>query len=202
MASILLKIGAVRFSPHKPFTYASGLKGPLYCDNRLLLAYPDERKQVVMALEHLLGDWRPKAIMAMATAAIAHGAWLAQELSLPLGYIRNDSKGHGTQKRIEGFGQKGTTVVVVEDLINQGSGLARALADMDGYFDILGVLSIVNYDILTAKRLFSKRGVATRSLVNFEDLLEAAIQGRFIKEKERELLRYWQKNPLSWNENL
>ena len=202
MASILLKIGAVKFAPHKPFTYASGLKGPLYCDNRLLLAYPDERKQVVMALQNLLGDWHPQAIMAMATAGIAHGAWLAQELSLPLGYIRNGPKGHGTQKQIEGFGEKGATVVVVEDLINQGSGLASALTHLEGSFNLLGILSIVNYDMLATKRLLSQWGVTARSLVSFENLLDAAIEGHFIDEEERELLQRWQQNPLAWNESL
>ena len=194
--NILLKIGALKFAPHRPFTYASGLKGPLYCDNRLLLAYPNERQQVVTALKNLLGDWRPQAIMAMATAAIAHGAWLAQELSLPLGYIRNAPKDHGTQKQIEGFRKKGATVVLVEDLINQGSGLTSALAHLEGYFNLLGVLSIVNYDMPATKHLLSQRKVTIKSLVNFEGLLKVAIEGHFINEDERQILQKWQQNPL------
>ena len=196
-----MEIGAVNFSPRKPFTYASGLKGPIYCDNRLLLAYPSQRKQVVMALRDLLDDWRPQGILAMATAAIAHGAWLAGELSLPLGYIRNQRKKHGGQKQVEGLREKGASVVLVEDLINQGSGLGQALSNLEGSFNILGILSIVNYDMPAAKHLFSRQGITTRSLVGLEDLLEAAIHCRLIDEGERQLIQQWQQNPLTWNKS-
>lgn len=194
VAQILLEKGAVRFSPSKPFTYASGLTGPLYCDNRTLLAHPKEREEIVEALEaELRGQgWQPEGILALATGAIAYGAWLAEKLALPFGYIRSQKKTHGSEKLIEGFHVEGAKVVVVEDLINQATSLGGVLPQVKESFHLLGVLSVVDYQMAAAQRFLGDLGVRVCSLVDFSHLVEEALSCGLIKEAEAEDLRRWQ----------
>ena len=200
IVDLLFKMGAIKFSldQNQPFRYSSGLQGPIYCDNRIILAHPVQRRQVTQALHQLMGDWRPQAIMAMATGGIPHGAWLAQHLSLPFGYLRTQAKSHGRGKQIEGFAQKGASVVILEDLINQGQALSQTMEGLGDYFNVLGILSIVNYETPAAKSWFAQQGLSLRSLVVFDDLLATAQEAGLIDSAGKALLQRWQQNPQDW----
>ena len=199
VARILWQRQVVRFSPTEPFTYASGLKGPLYCDNRRLLAYPLDRREVVGALASGVKQkgWRPEGVLALATGGIAYGAWLAEELNLPFGYIRSREKGHGSGKLIEGFDREGASVIVVEDLINQGSSLGRVLPSVMESSLLLGVLCIVDYQMAVARREFAALGVEVHSLVGFGDLLEEALVCGLLGQEQVADLWRWQRGG-SW----
>ena len=200
VADILLSIGALRISPREPFTYRSGLRGPVYCDNRIVLGHPPERKQVVLALKNLIADWRPDGILALATGAISHGAWLAEELELPFGYVRAEAKGYGRGQRVEGFNVENASVVVLEDLINTGSALARVLPELSKHFSVRGIASIVSYNTMQARELFSSYAVEVRSLVNLADLVEAAKRSKLITLEDEKILQRWQEKPKQWEE--
>ncbi len=180
--------GCLQLADSDRFTYASGLKGPIYCDNRLILGSPKLRDETMKQLTRLVksSEINFDAIMAMATGAIALGSLLAQELELPLGYVRSQKKGHGKGALIEGGVDKAKKILIFEDLINQGSSIKKGIEALkeEGY-EIVGVLSIVNYEFNVVKDYFNEQNIPLLSAIGFGDLLEffeATSEGSQIKE--------------------
>ncbi|MDO4665425.1 MAG: orotate phosphoribosyltransferase [Actinomycetaceae bacterium] len=203
IASGLLEIGAVFFRPHQPFTWASGIKSPVYCDNRLILSAPDLRNLVENALADLISATHPgvEMIMGTATAGIAHAALVAERLNLPAGYVRAASKDHGRQNQIEGKMAPGTKVVVVEDLISTGGSVLDAVAALrEGGATVLGVVSIFSYGMQKGKRRFEDANVAASSLITFDVMAHVAADSGFITQADVAKLLAFRDNPAdkSW----
>ncbi len=198
IAKILLDIEAVTLSPKAPYTWASGIKSPIYCDNRLILSYPEERKVVEEEFSKLIMEKFPEVqyIMATATAGIPHGAIIAHKLNLPMGFVRASKKDHGKNNRIEGKKIQGAKVVVVEDLFSTGGSsieVYKALQD-DGY-DVLGIVSIFTYNLTKAEENFTKENIVHYSLSDFDELAEVAMDKNYIEKDELEKIKRWKKNP-------
>ena len=201
MAQLLLEKKAVIFSPSRPFTYASGRQGPLYCDNRQLLGYPVAFKQVGHWLSEQISELAPNAqsILGVATAGIPHATMSALELGLPTGYLREKPKVHGRSNQIEGFLAEGSQVVVVEDLINSGkSSWAATEALLAKGHGVLGLFCLVDYEFSDAHQLFKSKGIPIFALTCFTQLLEEALAQGMIKEEDRTTLLRWHANPDSW----
>lgn len=198
IAKILLDIKAVALSPDEPFTWASGIKSPIYCDNRLILSYPEERDTVENALAEMIKNEYSDAeyIMGTATAGIPHGALVAERLNLPMGFVRSSKKDHGKQNQIEGKIEKGAKVVVVEDLFSTGgSSIDVALALEEAGFEVLGIVSIFTYNLPAADENFKKHNLSHVSLTNYEELTEYAKEINYISESQLKKLTEWRKNP-------
>lgn len=201
-AKILLKIGAVEVRPQKPFSYASGLKGPIYCDNRKILAFPNERRIIRDGLKQLLetSGWHYDQLAGLATAGIPHVALLADFLEKPMVYIRSKAKGHGRGNQIEGMFRAGDKLVLVEDLINQGSSLDQALSGVKnaGLYAV-GCLSIVTYQMPQAQAVSKKWSMPSLSLTDFDSLCVAAGELGILSDKEINLLQKWRDDPKAWS---
>lgn len=198
IAKILLDIKAVALSPDEPFTWASGIKSPIYCDNRLILSYPEERDTVENALVELIKKDYPEVeyIMGTATAGIPHGALVAERMSLPMGFVRSSKKDHGKQNQIEGKLLKGAKVVVVEDLFSTGgSSIDVAKALEKAGFEVLGIISIFTYNLPAATENFDKNNMKHSSLTNYEELTEYAKEIGYVNESQLKKLTEWRKNP-------
>ncbi|MDO5714152.1 MAG: orotate phosphoribosyltransferase [Tissierellia bacterium] len=198
IAKILLDIEAVTLQPEEPFTWASGIKAPIYCDNRLLLSYPKERHYVLTQMANIIKEKFPEVeyIMGTATAGIPHGAILAEQLELPMGYVRSKAKGHGKGRRIEGVIQKGAKTVVIEDLFSTGgSSIEAAKTVEEEGFQVLGILSIFTYDLEKAKENFHQAGFEHYSLTNFPELVSVAVEEGKISKDSVDSLEIWRKNP-------
>jgi orotate phosphoribosyltransferase len=198
IAEALLDIGAVFLRPEEPFTWASGIKSPIYCDNRLILTAPEARVQVEEGLASLVKEQFPevKVLMGTATAGIAHAAIVGHILDLPMGYVRSGSKDHGRQNKIEGKLLPGQKVVVIEDLISTGGSsveVVRALQEAGA--EVLGVISIFTYGMAKAKKTFEEAGVPTYSLSDFDHILEVAAQKGTIKKDDIQRLKAFRDNP-------
>ena len=188
--------GCLQVSSTNSFHYASGLKGPIYCDNRLILGSPELR---VATLNHLLRMTTQlgldfNGIMAMATGGIALGSLLANELELPLGYVRSSKKAHGTGSLIEGGVPKDRKVLVFEDLINQGSSIQKGIDALtqEGY-EVVGVLSIVHYDFSKAKKYFSDKNIPAQSAIWFGDIVDYMKHGLKDEQKASQLVSWHRK---------
>ncbi|MBT3234411.1 MAG: orotate phosphoribosyltransferase [Bdellovibrionales bacterium] len=203
VANLLLDQGAVVVSPAKPFTYASGLKGPIYSDNRLLLSDYNVRRRVVQLLGELVraSEVEFKLVAGVATAGIPYGALLAEQLERGMIYLRSGgAKRHGKQNQIEGRYQAGDRVILIEDLINQAGSLeSAALAAMDGGLEVTAAFSIVTYQMDHAAKRLAKINLPAYSLTNFKILVEVATQRELIDSAGRELLNQWQQDPSSWS---
>lgn len=189
IAKELLSIGAVFLRPEEPFTWASGIKSPIYCDNRLTLSAPSVREKVENGLAALVREYWPECEMLMgtSTAGIAHAAITATILDLPMGYVRSEAKSHGRRGRIEGRMEKGTKVVVVEDLISTaGSSLdvVEALREEGG--DVLGIVSIFTYGMKKGLDRMAAAGVVNHSLSNLDTLVEVAAEEGYIAPEWKE----------------
>lgn len=198
ISKILLDIEAVSLSPSEPFIWASGIKSPIYCDNRLILSYPEERRIVESGLTKLIEDNYPGAeyIMGTATAGIPHAALIAQNLKLPMGFVRSSNKDHGKQNKIEGKIVKGAKVVVIEDLISTGgSSIEAAKALEEAGFEVLAIVAIFSYNLESAKENFKGMNFGLKTLTNFEELAEVAAENGIIKEEDILKLNKWRKNP-------
>jgi orotate phosphoribosyltransferase len=201
LAASLLQIGAVTLRPHQPFTWTSGLKSPIYCDNRLTMTYPDIRERIADGFADLVRELYPNVdvIAGTATAGIPHAAWVAQKLSLPMIYVRDKAKGHGKENLIEGLVKSGQKVVVIEDLISTGgSSLKAAAAIKETGAQPLGVLAIFSYQLDRAAEAFKEANTPLHTLSDYSNLLDAALELGHIKEQDVDLLRSWRANPAAF----
>ena len=199
----LLDIGAVSLSPNAPFTWASGIKSPIYCDNRLILSYPEARKVIEEALADLVKQQFPEAqaVLGTATAGIPHASYISWILDLPSGFIRSKAKDHGKNKRIEGAFKEGEKVVVVEDLFSTGgSSIDAAKACEAEGLDVVGIISIFSYELKAAEENFEASGYKHASLATFPELAEVAVARGDLSEEEKDRLNQWRKDPYdeSW----
>lgn len=199
----LLDIGAVSLSPNAPFTWASGIKSPIYCDNRLILSYPVARKVIEEALADLVKREFPEAqaVLGTATAGIPHASYISWILDLPSGFIRSKAKDHGKNKRIEGAFKEGEKVVVVEDLFSTGgSSIDAAKACEAEGLDVVGIISIFSYELKAAEENFAASGFKHASLATFPELAEVAVARGDLSEEEKDRLNQWRKDPYdeSW----
>ena len=198
IAKDLLKIKAVFFRPEEPFTWASGIKSPVYCDNRLTLTAPEVRNDVENGLATLIKENYPQAevLMGTSTAGIAHAAITAHLLDLPMGYVRSGAKDHGRQNRIEGKLEAGQKVVVVEDLISTGGSVIEVVdALRDAGAEVLGIVSIFTYGMQKGLDRLAAANVKNVSLTNFEVLAEVAAEEGYIKEEDIKRLIAFRNNP-------
>ena len=192
-AEVLLQVNAIKLSPSEPFTWASGWKSPIYCDNRIILSFPTIRNYIreIMGkeIEKLYG--KPDVIAGVATGAIGIGMLVAEYLGLPFIYVRPEAKGHGRQNQIEGFVQKGQNVVVVEDLISTGkSSLNAVKALKEAEVNVKGMVAIFSYGFDVATDNFKKENITLHTLSNYESLLEQALATNYIAQKELETLGF------------
>ena len=203
IARDLLQIKAIKLSPKSPFTWASGIKSPIYCDNRLLLSYPSIRNKVTDAFVGLSRQFSPfNCIAGVATAGIAHGALLAQTTKQPFIYVRSKAKGHGRQNLIEGELRPQSKVLVVEDLISTGGSAIQAVEALrkEGA-DVVGVIAIFSYSFDQAKNAFEAANCKFATLSNYEALIEEAHFSNYIQEEDLETLNAWRRNPMNWSTN-
>lgn len=199
----LLSIGAVFLRPEEPFTWASGIRSPIYCDNRLTLTAPDVRTRIETGLARIVQECYPDAqvLMGTSTAGIAHAAIVGHLLNLPMGYVRSGNKDHGRGNRIEGRLERGQRVVVVEDLISTaGSCLEVAEALRDAGADVLGIASIFTYGMKKGLDRLAAAGIVNHSLCNFDAVCEVAAERGDIKPEDIARLRRFRDNPAdeSW----
>lgn len=198
IAKDLLKIQAVFLSPDKPFTWASGIKSPVYCDNRLTLTAPEVRTDVETGLKELIEENYPDAevLMGTSTAGIAHAAITAHLMGLPMGYVRSGNKDHGRQNRIEGKLEKGQKVVVVEDLISTGGSVIEVVdALREAGAEVLGIVSIFTYGMKKGLERLAAANVKNVSLTNLDVLSEVAAQEGYIKPEDVNRLIAFRNNP-------
>ena len=194
----LLRIKAVFLRPNEPFTWASGIKSPIYCDNRLTLSYPEVRDKIEQALAGKVKKEFPECQMLMgtATAGIAHAALVADILNLPMGYVRGSAKSHGRNNQIEGLIIKGTKVVVVEDLISTGGSSIEVVETLrENGFEVLGVISIFTYNLKAAEENFKKANVKHISIADYHELIEEAIKSNYVSSNDLDKLKAWSKDP-------
>ncbi|TGV01216.1 orotate phosphoribosyltransferase [Flavivirga rizhaonensis] len=203
-AEVLLQINAIKLSPKEPFTWASGWKSPIYCDNRIVLSFPLIRNYISETMSKFIENkyGKPDAIAGVATGAIGIGMLVADYLGLPFIYVRPDAKGHGRKNQIEGFIEGGQNVVVVEDLISTGkSSLNAVKALKDAKINVKGMIAIFTYGFDIATENFDKEQIELQTLSNYESLLEQALDTNYISEKELKTLSEWNSNPTEWNAN-
>ncbi|MFC6347937.1 orotate phosphoribosyltransferase [Vagococcus carniphilus] len=201
IAEQLLEIKAVALNPSQPFTWASGLKSPIYCDNRLTMSYPKVRKEIANGLAQIIKEHYPdvEVIAGTATAGIPHAAWVAEVLDLPMVYIRGKAKDHGKKNQIEGFISSNQKMVVIEDLISTGGSVLEACvaAEQEGA-DVLGVAAIFTYGLPKGIENFEKAQVPFTTLTNYNELIEVAVSKGYINNSEVALLKKWKENPKDW----
>ena len=201
-AEVLLQVNAIKLSPSAPFTWASGWKSPIYCDNRIILSFPPIRNYIreTMAKDIEKQYGKPDVIAGVATGAIGIGMLVAEYLGLPFIYVRPEAKSHGRQNQIEGFAQKGQNVVVVEDLISTGkSSLNAVKALRDAGLNVKGMIAIFTYGFSVASENFEKENVTLQTLSNYESLIEQAVETNYISQSEVKTLTDWNANPSEWN---
>jgi len=202
IAKDLLKIQAVKLSPNEPFTWASGIKSPIYCDNRLTISYPKIRTAIAKGIAELISERYPKVevIAGTATAGIPHAAWIAAELDLPLVYVRSKPKDHGRGKQIEGVLHPGAKTVVIDDLLSTGGSVLKAVkAAQNEGADVLGVGAIFSYQLQAIVDNFRQADLSYFTLTNFSELLEAAVETNYISTTERAALEKWRHDPENWS---
>ena len=200
-AEVLLQINAIKLNPRDPFTWASGWKSPIYCDNRMVLSFPAVRnyikEEIAKNLEKEFG--KPDVIAGVATGAIGIGALVAEFLGLPFIYVRPQAKKHGRQNQIEGFVEKGQNVVVIEDLISTGNSSLVAVDALKAVgVNVKGLVAIFTYGFDISKENFKTNNVNLFTLSNYESLLEQAQDTNFINQNEADILSKWNTNPSEW----
>ncbi len=200
-AELLLQINAIKLNPKNPFTWASGWKSPIYCDNRLTLSFPPMRNYIrdefCKVIEKQYG--KPDVIAGVATGAIGIGVLVAEYLGLPFVYVRPEPKNHGRQNQIEGFLQRGQNVVVVEDLISTGKSSLQAVdALKNAGANVKGMVAIFSYGFEQAAENFSAANVSLTTLSDYDSLLSMAVNKHFITEDEQHTLAEWRHNPAEW----
>lgn len=203
VAKYLLQIKAIKLNPQNPFTWASGRRSPIYCDNRIVLSFPEVRKQLLGTMVECAASFKPfDGVAGVATAGIAHGALLADRLNLPFIYIRSKAKGHGRQNQIEGQLESGANYLVIEDLISTGgSSLLAVDALRKAGGNVAGVLALFSYGFSEAEAAFAAANCPVKTLSNYDALLAEALSTGYIDKNDQELLASWRKDPIGWSEN-
>lgn len=201
IAGLLLECEAVSLNPKEPYTWASGIKSPIYCDNRITMSYPAVRKEIAKGLADIIRKFYPETevIAGTATAGIPHAAWVAEELNLPMIYIRSSAKGHGKQNQIEGRLTEGQKVVCIEDLISTGGSVidaASAVQQAGGV--VLGCAAIFSYQLDAAMDNFQEADLSIYTLSNYSTLIKEAAEKGIIKSEDKMLLNEWRDNPAEW----
>ena len=203
VASQLLGVEAVKLQPNQPFTWASGWKSPIYCDNRKTLSYPKVRSTIKLELARIIMEKYPdvEVIAGVATGAIAQGALVADALGLPFVYVRSAKKDHGMENLVEGYLEEGKKVVVVEDLISTGGSSLKAVAALrnEKKADVLGMVAIFTYGFPVAQEQFAAANVELTTLSNYNALLELAAETNYIDASVIPTLQEWRKDPSNWN---
>ena len=200
-ASKLLNVKAIKLQPNDPFTWASGWKSPFYCDNRKTLSYPGLRNFVKLELVHAVLEHFPEAeaVAGVATGAIAQGALVADELNLPFVYVRSKAKDHGMGNLIEGELEKGSKVVVVEDLISTGGSSLKAVAALrEAGYEVVGMVASYTYGFPVAAEAFAEAGVRLETLTDYDHVVAEVVATGYIAESDVEVLAEWRKNPSEW----
>lgn len=201
IAKALLEIEAVALQPNHPFTWTSGMKSPIYCDNRLTMSYPAVRKQIAKSLSKLIQKEYPEVevIAGTATAGIPHAAWVAEEMDLPMVYIRSSAKKHGKAKQIEGIVKPHAKMVIIEDLISTGGSVIEAASAAEKEeANVLGVAAIFSYELPKGKESFAIHRIPVHTLTNYSSLVKTAFENDFIQESDVKTLNEWKKDPENW----
>lgn len=201
IAKDLLEIEAVFLSPNEPFTWASGIKSPIYCDNRITMSYPKIRKEIAKGLAATIKENYPdvEVIAGTATAGIPHAAWVADILDLPMVYIRSKAKDHGKGNQIEGRIQEGQKMVVIEDLISTGGSVLEACdAAVREGADVIGVAAIFTYELPKGIENFQRHQTKLVTLTNYSTLITAAVENHYVDQDDISLLQKWKQDPSSW----
>jgi len=201
-AELLLKLKAIKLQPNDPFTWASGWKSPIYCDNRIILSNIGCRNKIANYFSQLITEkYKDVDVIAgVATGAIGIGILVAEKLNLPFIYVRPQAKKHGRQNQIEGEVSKGKKIIVIEDLISTGkSSLNAVKALRKAELDVLGMIAIFTYDFEISKNNFLKDSVKLNTLSNYSELLQKAVEINYVSEKDIETLEKWNKSPESWS---
>lgn len=201
VAKDLLKIQAVKLSPDEPFTWASGIKSPIYCDNRLTISYPQVRTQIAQGIADLIRTNYPKTevIAGTATAGIPHAAWIAAELNLPLVYVRSKPKDHGRGRQVEGVLPQGAKTVVIDDLFSTGGSILKAVAAArkEGA-DVIGTCGIFSYQLAALDANFQEAGLTYHTLTNYSELIDVANEENYITTEQKQVLQEWRQDPENW----
>lgn len=200
-ASSLLKVNAIKLQPDNPFTWASGWKSPIYCDNRIILSYKEVRdfvaKTMADQVKKIYGN--PDAIAGVATGAIGIGMLVADRLGLPFIYVRPEAKSHGRQNQIEGNIESGKSVVVIEDLISTGKSSLNAVNALENAkVNVLGMIAIFSYGFDVAEKNFNNAKIKLNTLSNYKNLLALAKETNYISSKDHDVLKLWNSNPSEW----
>ncbi|GAA4513080.1 MULTISPECIES: orotate phosphoribosyltransferase [Sphingobacterium] len=201
IAESLLQIKAIKLQPKSPFTWASGWKSPIYCDNRITLSHPAIRTYIRQKLAKLIQDefGAVEMISGVATAGIPQGVLVAQELGLPFTYVRSSAKDHGRQNLIEGEVVEGQRVVVIEDLISTGkSSLQAVQALRNAGCNVVGLVSIFTYGFEEAAKNFAEAKCTMYSLCNYDALIKVAVENGYVLESDVDFLKAWRKDPANW----
>ena len=202
-AESLLQIKAIKLQPENPFTWASGWKSPIYCDNRLTLSFPTIRNflkiEFAKQIEEIYG--KPDYIAGVATGAIAIGGLVAEYMGVPFIYVRDKAKGHGRQNQVEGFFEPGSNVVVIEDLVSTGGSSLKAVEALkEAGARVLGMLAIFTYDFQVARDNFEEANVRLNTLSDYHHLLEQAEAQGYILPDQLDMLKEWRVDPSSWGQ--
>ena len=200
IARRLLQINAIKLQPNEPFTWASGLQSPIYCDNRVSLSFPDVRCFVKNALAEVARDFEPFDVVAgVATAGIPQGALVADLLEKPFIYVRSSAKEHGRQNLIEGELANGSRVLVIEDLISTGMSSLKAVDSLrEAGAEVVGLLAIFTYGFEKADKAFSEKKVVWEALSDYETLIQVAVESKYIDETDLATLKRWRESPEQW----
>jgi orotate phosphoribosyltransferase len=205
VAEFLLHIKAIKLQPEKPFTWASGWKSPIYCDNRKTLSYPQIRTYIRQQFVDTINKHfaKPEVIAGVATGGIAMGALVAQEMNLPFVYVRSEAKKHGLTNMIEGEIQSGQSVVVIEDLISTGGSSLKAVEALrEKGCNVKGMAAIFTYGFTEAEQNFKKAKCILKTLTTYDVLVKKALQKEYITDKDLESLKQWRLNPAEWKGTL
>ena len=199
IAESLLKIKAVTVvDENNLFTWVSGIKSPVYCDNRMTISYPEVREKIAEGFAQIIREKYPDAelIAGTATAGIPHAAWVAQKLNLPMVYVRSTPKGHGKGKQTEGVMPEGSKVILIEDLLSTGGSSIKACEALNAEGgNVLGVLAIFSYNFSQVDEVFAQAGIPYETLTDYETLLPIAVEMGYVNEASLESLMKWRQNP-------
>ena len=201
-AEKLLKVKAIKLQPANPFTWASGWKSPIYCDNRKTLSYPSLRNFVKIEISRLIAEkfGQVDAIAGVATGAIPQGALVADELNLPFVYVRSKPKDHGLENLIEGELRPGMKVVVIEDLISTGGSSLKAVEALrKNGCEVIGMVASFTYGFDVAKEAFKAANVELVTLTNYDAVIKVALETAYVAEEDIDVLQAWRKDPAGWN---